>query len=86
MTTPEQNITQFFVPTLQHPSLEHIPTTTDINKLLAKRIKLEKLFPYINWNIVLTNNKFYIEGEHDPIIKVTTKTPLIEIEQIINQQ
>ena len=86
MTTPEQNIEQFFVPTLQHPTIEHIPTTTDINTLLAKRIKLEKLFPYINWNIVLTNNKFYIEGEHDPIIKVTTKTTLIEIEQIINQQ
>ena len=86
MTIPEQNIKQFFIPTRQHPTIEHIPTTTEINNLLAKRIKLEKLFPYINWNIVLTNNEFYIEGEHDPIIKVFPKTTLMEIEQIINQQ
>ena len=86
MITPEQNIKQFFIPTRQHPTIEHIPTTTAINTLLAKRIKLEKLFPYINWNIVLRNNKFYIEGEHDPIILVCPKTSLMEIEQIINQQ
>ena len=86
MTKPEQNIKQFFIPTRQHPTIEHIPTITDINTLLAKRIKLEKLFPYINWNIVLTNNRFYIEGEHDPIIKVFPKTSLMEIEQVINQQ
>ena len=86
MTTPEQNIKQFFVPTRQHPTIKHIPTTTEINTLLARRTRLEKLFPYINWNIVLTNDEFYIEGEHDPIIKVFHKTMLMDIEQIINQQ